>query len=265
MIYKLKENKKEILDYLKRIILLVVLFIPAFVVFGFIGSILSILPFEIIGVFFGEILRPDIFEGALIIFCGTCLFSAYCILKTFGFFKKTDNLNFFLALPIIILIGLISEPYFCFWLFKGIDFNVFGIYTASIILAFILHRFFNFLTKKFPNPFEKIKYYSSIEFWKSLLKKGMENKKEVLLNILRIALFCTLYAFLTPYICEHFSLEIENLSALIFLGFFLYSYLGLKLFGFFKKTDNLKFYQAFLILLILSVILNGSIRKATVE
>ena len=42
-----------------------------------------------------------------------------------------------------------------------------------VLPAFFLNLFFNFLTKKFPKPFEKIGYWCSLEFFKGLIK----NKK----------------------------------------------------------------------------------------
>jgi len=41
-----------------------------------------------------------------------------------------------------------------------------------VMIAFYLNLFFEFLTKKFPRPFEKIGYWCSIEFYKKIFKKN---------------------------------------------------------------------------------------------
>jgi hypothetical protein len=41
----------------------------------------------------------------------------------------------------------------------------------SLIPAFLLYKFFGFLTKKYPFPFKKIGYYTSKEFPKDLYSK----------------------------------------------------------------------------------------------
>ena len=41
----------------------------------------------------------------------------------------------------------------------------------GLLLSYLFYRFFAFLTKRFPVPFEKIGYYSSREFWVCLMKR----------------------------------------------------------------------------------------------
>ena len=45
-----------------------------------------------------------------------------------------------------------------------------------VLPAFFLNLFFNFLTKKFPKPFEKIGYWCSLEFFKGLIKNRWLHK-----------------------------------------------------------------------------------------
>ena len=45
------------------------------------------------------------------------------------------------------------------------------VFISSIFSAFLLNIFFNFLTKKFPKPFEKIGYICSVDFFKDIFKK----------------------------------------------------------------------------------------------
>ena len=58
----------------------------------------------------------------------------------------------------------------------------FALKIASLIFslapAFLLYKYFQFLTKKHPMPFEKIGYYCSIEFYKGLFEKILSEIKK---------------------------------------------------------------------------------------
>ena len=47
---------------------------------------------------------------------------------------------------------------------------------TSFYLAWLLRKFFNFMTKKFPTPFKQIGYFFSVEFYRDLFKKIIKNR-----------------------------------------------------------------------------------------
>ena len=99
----------------------------------------------------------------------------YYFAKITGIFKKLDNLKKWQGLFVLILMSIV------FILFadiinkyKIINFNIYsniGFSGFSLIPSYLFYLYFQFLTKKHPIPFEKIGYYSSIEFYKGLLSK----------------------------------------------------------------------------------------------
>ena len=104
----------------------------------------------------------------------------YILAKIFGIFKKLDKLNTIKSLTIIsvinyILIYIMRRNF----IIDNITYEIFGLEYANtmymLIPAFLLYKFFGFLTVKFPFPFKKIGYYTSIEFVKDLYLK-MKNK-----------------------------------------------------------------------------------------
>lgn len=97
----------------------------------------------------------------------------YISAKITGIFKKLDGLNFFLALFIVFLIDILFN-YFVMVKFQFMPFKI-GFRKDTIIFyapfMFLIYRFFGFLTKIFPVPFEKIGYIFSIEFVKDVIKR----------------------------------------------------------------------------------------------
>lgn len=97
----------------------------------------------------------------------------YISAKITGIFKKLDGLNFFLALFIVFLIDILFN-YFVMVQVQFIPFKI-GFRKDTIIFyapfMFLIYRFFGFLTKIFPVPFEKIGYIFSIEFVKDVIKR----------------------------------------------------------------------------------------------
>ncbi len=122
-------------------------------------------------------LDDPVFEIYLVAF-----FTLYFLAKIFGIFKKLDKLNIFVTLIII------SEISYLLILVGRINFLVdeityrYGLkyaYTMYLLIpAFLLYKFFGFLTKKYPFPFAKIGYYTSIEFLKDLYLKIRKNIKK---------------------------------------------------------------------------------------
>jgi hypothetical protein len=100
----------------------------------------------------------------------------YILAKIFGIFKKLDNINIIISFIIVAIISYLLV-FICrmdiLILNKGfyeiiLEYNWI---MYSLIPAFLLYKFFGFLTKKYPFPFKKIGYYTSIEFPKDLYSK----------------------------------------------------------------------------------------------
>jgi len=101
----------------------------------------------------------------------------YAAIKVCGLFKKLDNLNFFLSLPIVVLLDIIFE----IWTETAVQIFPlkFSYHKSSfvyiILICYIIYKIFNILGRKFPMPFGKIGYYTSIEFWRSIAVKIWQN------------------------------------------------------------------------------------------
>ena len=97
----------------------------------------------------------------------------YISAKVTGIFKKLDGMNFFVALFIVFLIDILFN-YFVMVQVQFMPFKI-GFRKDTIIFyapfMFLIYRFFGFLTKIFPVPFEKIGYIFSIEFVKDVAKR----------------------------------------------------------------------------------------------
>ena len=121
-------------------------------------------------------LDDPVFEIYLVAF-----FTLYFLAKIFGIFKKLDKLNILASLIIIsfisyllILVGKINFLVDELTYKEGLEYS----YTMYLLIpAFLLYKFFGFLAKKFPFPFAKIGYYTSIEFPKDLYLKIRNNIK----------------------------------------------------------------------------------------
>ena len=122
-------------------------------------------------------LDEPVFEIYLVAF-----FTLYFLAKMFGIFKKLDKLNIFVSLIIIsvisyllILVGRINFLVDEITYRDGLEYA----YTMYLLIpAFLLYKFFGFLAKKFPFPFAKIGYYTSIDFPKDLYLKIRKNIKK---------------------------------------------------------------------------------------
>lgn len=99
----------------------------------------------------------------------------YFFAKIFGIFKKLNKINLIGSLLILysisvvlIYVGKIKILTPSYMYILGINYS----YTMYLLIpAYFIYLFFNFLTKKFPTPFEQIGYFFSIEFYKDLYKK----------------------------------------------------------------------------------------------
>ena len=103
-------------------------------------------------------------------------FASYLLAKLFGMFKYIDDLkiNIFKKLFLLTLISILSFL-ILFLRYKFFEGDNFAYKIASMIFslipAFGLYKYFQYLTKKYPNTFGKVGYYFSIECYKNLFKK----------------------------------------------------------------------------------------------
>ena len=103
-------------------------------------------------------------------------FASYLLAKLFGMFKYIDDLkiNIFKKLFLLTLISILSFL-ILFLRYRFFEGDNFAYKIASLIFslipAFGLYKYFQYLTKKYPNTFSKIGYYFSIECYKNLFKK----------------------------------------------------------------------------------------------
>ena len=103
-------------------------------------------------------------------------FASYLLAKLFGMFKYIDDLkiNIFKKLFLLTLISILSFL-ILFLRYRFFEGDNFAYKIASLIFslipAFGLYKYFQYLTKKYPNTFNKIGYYFSIECYKNLFKK----------------------------------------------------------------------------------------------
>ena len=99
----------------------------------------------------------------------------YLFAKLCGLFKKINHLNIFFAILIIvfvdILLNISMETRVQLYPTIKINYSKVSGFVFFTTFNFIVFKFFNFLAKKFPMPFERIGYYTSIEFVKDLANK----------------------------------------------------------------------------------------------
>ena len=184
MDYKLLS--KNIAEYLLRVFCFIFVvkcfFFYLVGVFGFI-----VLPIIIVEMICGsDVTPPDVettipvaefstFDMYLLAFT-----TLYILAKIFGIFKKLNNVNIIISLIIIAIISylltFISRINILIFnkCFYELTLEYYWI-MYSLIPAFLLYKFFGLLTQKFPFPFEKIGYYTSIEFVKDLYSKIKKN------------------------------------------------------------------------------------------
>ncbi len=175
--------KKEITEYFLRVFCFAVVVKCAFDIVCIIGiivflpfSVLVLKVFDLLFIIFdkcGYYFLVESFEYSYDVYIFS-FFGLYFLSKILGIFKKINKLNFFLSLFIICLISYMLV------LFGRINFLVdkntyeLGLryfYTMYLLIpCYLLYKVFNFLSSKFI-IFEKIGYYTSIEFYKNLYKK----------------------------------------------------------------------------------------------
>ena len=113
--------------------------------------------------------------------------SLYFCAKIFGIFKFLEKHKLWIEIIGIAIISVIM--YFFLQYTSPMPQGAAPAYTlkehihdvttpaTSFYLAWLLRKFFNFLTKKFPTPFKQIGYFFSLEFYKDLFKKFINKLK----------------------------------------------------------------------------------------
>lgn len=182
--------KNEIKKFINTVLIYLIL-VKLDILFAFTVFTAGILSLFLSGILCHFILKgTDTADWLILAVIITTLFSpvtTYWFAKILKIFKKLSvlNLGFLVEFFIIILISVIS--YFLLIIGFGIpkDYLMTDIYkentiltiiyTSSLIPAFLLYKFFNFLTRKFPTPFKQIGYFFSIDFYRDLYRK-LKNK-----------------------------------------------------------------------------------------
>ncbi len=169
---KLNKNTKAIIYYCLCVILFFILnackivnYVDIFIlnIFDFVKN-------------FSQCFEIDPGFGFFLIFIAWLIY-VYLTAKICGIFKKLDNLKIYISIPIIMFIN-IGFYYFVI----GRTFGKYYIHLSPtevigtdffwiLPVYFLIYKFFGFLAKKFPFPFRKIGYYTSIEFPKDMYLK----------------------------------------------------------------------------------------------
>ncbi len=99
-------------------------------------------------------------------------------IRELGLFKYFSQFKVWKSFSILLLLSVMLNYFFMLNLntFK-LNYNVKNTEIVyAIIPAYFVFLFLNFLTKKFPTPFEQIGYLFSFKFYKSLFKRISKNK-----------------------------------------------------------------------------------------
>ena len=130
--------------------------------------------------------EPDVIEIVLAMLFGIfscCISITYIIAKLCGINKYFSQFKFWKSLIFLIIISALAY-YFCSLNLHTFRFNFEDINSgamesvATIIPSYLTYLFFNFLTKKFPKPFEQIGYFFSNQFYVDLFKKIQKKFKK---------------------------------------------------------------------------------------
>ena len=119
----------------------------------------------------------------IILFFVLFVSTTYVLAKLCGINKYFSQFKFWKSLIFLIIISALAY-YFCYlnlhtFRFNFEDNNACGIESMiTIIPSYLTYLFFNFLTKKFPTPFEQIGYFFSNQFYIDLFKKIQKKCKK---------------------------------------------------------------------------------------
>ena len=161
----------------------VTLFVFFYITVPIFGTILICIDF--ISSFYEKISLSDdtLISLLLMYFFVGCMFNTYIIAKFCGVNKYFSQFKFWKSFIILIVISA-SAYYFCCLDLHTLKFNfededMIGIIALlGIIPSYLTYLFFNFLTKKFPTPFEQIGYFFSNQFYIDMFKKIQKKYKK---------------------------------------------------------------------------------------
>ena len=130
--------------------------------------------------------KPNDFEIALVLSFLAFSFTIptnYVIAKFCGIHKYFSQFKFWKSFIILIAMSILAYYFCCLDLhtFK-FDFETEAmssiIAVIGLVPAYLTYLFFNFLTKKFPTPFEQIGYFFSNQFYIDMFRKIQEKCKK---------------------------------------------------------------------------------------
>ncbi len=108
-------------------------------------------------------------------------FNTYILAKLCGILKYFSQFKFWKSCFFLLVISI---SLFYFYILNLHTFKLNYSHTLeavgvlTIIPAYVVYLFFNFLTKKFPTPFNQIGYFFSNEFYKDLYKRVIKKKRK---------------------------------------------------------------------------------------
>ena len=112
------------------------------------------------------------------------ILNTYILAKLCGILKYFSQFKFWKSFLFLLVIS-VGYYYFAYLNLHTFKLNYeadtaggMGI-SVTIIISYIVYLFFNFLTKKFPTPFNQIGYFFSNEFYKDLYKKIVDWKSKL--------------------------------------------------------------------------------------
>ncbi len=109
-------------------------------------------------------------------------FNTYILAKLCGILKYFSQFKFWKSCFFLLIVSI---SLFYFYILNLHTFKLNYTHTLeavgvlTIIPAYVVYLFFNFLTKKFPTPFNQIGYFFSNEFYKDLYKKIVASRSKL--------------------------------------------------------------------------------------
>ena len=108
----------------------------------------------------------------------TILAVAYFLTKAFGIFGIIEKYNKFKQFLIILFLCILFKLSFLYIPFFIKNYDFLNDISNYLVFAWILRKFFNFLTLKFPYPFKEIGYIFSFEYYRNLFLNKKINDEE---------------------------------------------------------------------------------------
>ena len=126
----------------------------------------------------------EYFDAGLAVVYLVTPFVIYGYAKVFGIFKDIDSLKLSFRRKLLIVTLVAFFIFVLMYLplkitdagFAVLN-NFYSYSTFFLIPDFLFYKLFQYLTLKFPNPFEQMAYYFSIRFYKTLIKNSYQKIK----------------------------------------------------------------------------------------